>query len=456
MIRVYTQLNFFCLLLMFGNSDQISVLNQSSGFIQSSDLSKEEKSKSPVKWQVIAPTSKVIEIAFKEFHVGLKTCGNCEECNRIKIWDKSTLIGGVSYCAGNKPPNFRSSSNNFTIELYNEIKQQPSNFTLQWNQKDKCNKDTEFECWNGNCVKETLHCNKINDCGDDSDEIECAHRNEKCGKNIITPSFTWYQRIIGGQPAREGSWPWMAMLVKGTSQFCGASVISDSWLLTAAHCVTDDWRRIDAYVGRYNLKGNPNTEQKLTVKRFIVHADYNSETLENDIALMQVNEEIKFTDYIQPICILPPSQTTNLENEPHHVCIAIGWGTLEHDTNRRPDELHQVRLPLVNKKACIKSYQRYYSKIRNFHICSGATGKDTCQGDSGGPLMCFIDEKKWTLTGVSSFGFGCGTHLPGIYTNITYYYRWIKTATSSAARTVPISYIHMSMLIYMVIHCSLL
>ena len=65
----------------------------------------------------------------------------------------------------------------------------------------------------------------------------------------------------------------------------------------------------------------------------------------------------------------------------HIICQTL-FSPTEHDTNRRPDELHQVRLPLVNKKACIKSYQRYYSKIRNFHICSGATGKDTCQVSS--------------------------------------------------------------------------
>lgn len=45
-------------------------------------------------------------------------------------------------------------------------------------------------------------------------------------------------RIVGGQTAEKGSWPWQTMIaLLGGSQFCGGSLIDKSWVLTAAHCV---------------------------------------------------------------------------------------------------------------------------------------------------------------------------------------------------------------------------
>lgn len=451
-IPFYFGIKLFCLLLALTKSDDTTVLEQTSGFIESNSSNRvHDERKSPLKWQVMVPKNKVIEIKFEKFHVGqLKKCDGCKGCNKMKIWDKSKMIGGESYCATNKPPNFRSLSNNLTIELFEDEKLQPSAFKIVWEQKDKCDPNTEFECWNGKCLKKSLKCNQKNDCGDESDEIECDHHNEACGKNLITPSFTWYNRIVGGQPAKEGSWPWIAMLVKSSQQFCGASIISENWLITAAHCVASVNRRVSAYVGRYHRSGDVKTEQELTVNKFIIHPDFDEKTLNNDIALIQVNEKINFNDYVQPICILPPNEV-NVEKD---LCVAAGWGTLKHETKTRPNKLYQVRLPLVKPKTCRKLYRHYFSDDfpRDYHVCAGQAGRDTCQGDSGGPLMCFIDERKWTLTGISSFGFGCGSTLPGVYTDTTYYYRWIKTESSSSWRNSPSFYTNLAVFILISLH----
>jgi len=317
---------------------------------------------------------------FERFQVGEIYCKNCEDCNKIRLWDENIMIGGISYCS--KSANFssakiRSHSNTFQIELFILKRNQPYDFKAVWEQTDKCNNETEFECWNGQCVSTSNVCDKKNDCGDDSDEIECPHRSEECGSNFVAPSFSWEKRIIGGSPAKAGNWPWAAMLVYGGSQFCGGSIVNRHWIITAAHCFSDiDSSNLVIYIGRIKLAGDPDTEQRLTVDRLLLHPDYDKMTFNNDIALVRVHQQMKYSNYIQPICIVPPNIKSHFVR---NSCVAVGWGTLKQGTIDRPDTLHQVSLPLVDQYVCRYLFQRYNAQIKEFHVCAGTRGKDTCQ-----------------------------------------------------------------------------
>uniref|UniRef100_A0A3Q0R813 Peptidase S1 domain-containing protein n=1 Tax=Amphilophus citrinellus TaxID=61819 RepID=A0A3Q0R813_AMPCI len=109
-------------------------------------------------------------------------------------------------------------------------------------------------------------------------------------------------RILGGQDATSGSWPWYAVLYN----YFGGTLITDQWVLTAASIAPPD-----VYLGRYNLSGlNPN-EVNRTVEKVICHPNYTFWTYENDICLLKLSAPVNFTDYIRPICLASENSTFN-------------------------------------------------------------------------------------------------------------------------------------------------
>ncbi|XP_069015083.1 trypsin II-P29-like [Embiotoca jacksoni] len=239
-----------------------------------------------------------------------------------------------------------------------------------------------------------------------SQQLDCGTRDSK---------------IIGGEDASEGSWPWHAALYMYGYFSCGGSLINDQWVLTAAHCTArDELQHAKIFLGRYNRTGaNPN-EVSRTVEDIICHPKYNTPIFNNDICLLKLSAPVAFTKYIKPICLASENSTFYSGTSSW----VTGFGIT--DGNLLPDILQEVNVPIVGNNRCSCSYKDNYEITENM-LCAGfgGGGKDSCYGDAGGPLMAKIGHR-WVQSGVVSFGLGCSRpNYTGAYTRVSQYQDWI-------------------------------
>ncbi|XP_024658037.2 trypsin isoform X1 [Maylandia zebra] len=243
-----------------------------------------------------------------------------------------------------------------------------------------------------------------------------------CGKASLNT------RIVGGQAARAGSWPWQVSLQRSGSHFCGGSLINSQWVLTAAHCFrSTNLRGLTVNLGRQSLQGsNPNAVSR-TVTKIIKHPKYNSQTFNNDICLLRLSSPVTFNNYISPVC-LAASNSIFYSGVNSWV---TGWGSTREGAGTLSQNLMEVEVPVVGNRKCNCNYG--VGSITDNMICAGlsAGGKDSCQGDSGGPMVS-KQSGRWIQAGVVSFGEGCARpNLPGVYTRVSQYQTWIRTQISS-------------------------
>ncbi|XP_010902547.2 serine protease 27-like [Esox lucius] len=247
-----------------------------------------------------------------------------------------------------------------------------------------------------------------------------------CGTSALN------SKIVGGQDAHRGSWPWQASLHKFGSHFCGGSLINREWVLTAAHCFQSTNRfRLVVYLGRQNQQGaNPN-EVSRRVTKIIRHPNYSFMTNDdnnNDLCLLKLSSPVSFTNYIRPVCLAAPDSTFFAGT----TSWVTGWGTTSSSgvPLPSPQPLQEVSVPVVGNRKCKCIYG---STITGNMICAGLSegGKDSCQGDSGGPMVNRVGTR-WIQSGIVSFGNGCAqANYPGVYTRVSQYKTWINSQITS-------------------------
>ena len=231
-------------------------------------------------------------------------------------------------------------------------------------------------------------------------------------------------RIIGGEEAGPTDAPWQVSLrnfLGGISHFCGGSIVSQTWVLTAAHCLDGlAVFQFDVMAGQHNIHLPDIHQQVRLVSQAIIHPNYTWDDKEFDIGLIKLQSPLQLTDYVQPVGL-----ATEREPQPGTVCEATGWGVTQEDGFFLAANLQKVSLPLVSDQTC---YQTYQYLMRDDMICAGEEGKDSCSGDSGGPLVCPQPGQAGpVLVGVTSWGQGCGRPgKPGVYTEVAYFYDWIR------------------------------
>merc|ERR1712088_969580 len=235
-------------------------------------------------------------------------------------------------------------------------------------------------------------------------------------------------KIVGGFETKKHEYPFMAALMRVSSfsgtprQFCGGSLIDESHVLTAAHCIeglsANDVKTLRVYLGAHSIKSGPKSEHRII--RIIKHKDFDSRTLVNDIAILTLETPAKISGAVNVICL--PDYVNSFVNR--QVTVA-GWGS-KGEGKSQPKELYKVNVNVWSNNQCAAAYDhRIPGEIKDSMICAAAPGKDSCSGDSGGPL--FLDQSNNVQIGIVSWGIGCARgDSPGVYTRVTKMMDWIK------------------------------
>lgn len=240
-------------------------------------------------------------------------------------------------------------------------------------------------------------------------------------------------RIVGGWNAERGSAPWIARIIIHSpvgDYACGGSLIDQRWIVSAAHCF-DRWtlrvEDVTVKLGDYDTTTFDPTEVELQIDLIYKHEHFDSVNFNNDIALIRLTIPLaSYNDYIRPICL--PNRTKDREIMVDGTIGRVnGWGSVV-DRGLSSIYLQEVNIPFIPYLICKRSFRsRSISFTRNM-FCAGYErgGADACQGDSGGPYSV-DDNGRWYLTGIVSWGEGCGqSGRYGVYARYSKYHSWVQ------------------------------
>ncbi|XP_063784056.1 coagulation factor XII isoform X2 [Pseudophryne corroboree] len=247
-----------------------------------------------------------------------------------------------------------------------------------------------------------------------------------CGKRFLkSPSIS--SRIVGGLVALPASHPYMAAIYIGSS-FCGGSLISPCWIVTAAHCLDrrPSVKQITVVLGQSLFNTTDQHTAVFQVQKYILHEQYSENTFQNDIALVRLHNVegtcAEYSQFVQPVCLPQITKTTGTAQH----CEVAGWGHQYEGDDHYAVFLQEAHIPIIPVTQC-QSPLVHGNKILRGMMCAGFMegGVDACQGDSGGPFVCEVDGRVH-LFGIVSWGSGCAEeNKPGVYTDVSQYINWI-------------------------------
>jgi len=236
------------------------------------------------------------------------------------------------------------------------------------------------------------------------------------------------KKIVGGNEATPHKYPWMAALFVDDKWFCGGTLISDEWVLTAAHCASGASEML-VMLGAHNVReASEEGRLEITTTDFFTHPGWSQISIHNDLALIHLPEPVNFTDIIRPVCL--PGHSEADEAFAHLTAWASGWGKPTDQAESISPELREVDTETITNFVCALEFPLQLNK--NIICISGAHGKSTCNGDSGGPLHLINDDGTYKQIGITSFGssLGCEIGWHAAFTRTASYLEWIETETN--------------------------
>ncbi|NXA08343.1 FA7 factor, partial [Sapayoa aenigma] len=294
-----------------------------------------------------------------------------------------------------------------------------------------------LECWykNGGCWQ---HCRDSG--GGSASHVECSCSRDytlhEDGKGCVQAG----KAQLLGLPQAKSSFagtgfascslhlpgpasPFPQVLIRDSRDvgFCGGSLLSSRWVVTAAHCL--DLARPQHVTVDFDKYQREFKEQKIAVEQSWTHPHYDSNDYNGDIALLYLGSAVVFSEFALPICLPSPALAALLSEEGRLGTVS-GWGaTAARGSTSR--FLMRVRLPIVGLERCRRAMERL---LTDNMLCAGhgTAAADACKGDSGGPLAA-AHRNTWFLLGIVSWGEGCAQHGKyGVYTRVANYIPWIK------------------------------
>nr|CAH7733351.1 unnamed protein product [Callosobruchus chinensis] len=255
---------------------------------------------------------------------------------------------------------------------------------------------------------------------DDDDIFENTYKARNCTCECGVSNQE--NRIVGGRPTGINRYPWVARILYDGHYHCGASLLTEDFVLTAAHCVRRLKKsKIRVILGDHDASTSGEVPSMMRVVSAVIrHKKFDTETYNHDIALLKLRKPVQFNKQIRPIC-LPSSASVELGGLNATV---VGWGRLA-EGGQLPSVVHEVDVPILSLSQC-RAMRYRASRITQYMLCAGSGSRDSCQGDSGGPLLIHRGDK-YQIVGIVSWGVGCGRPgYPGVYTRVAKYLNWLK------------------------------
>jgi secreted trypsin-like serine protease len=282
----------------------------------------------------------------------------------------------------------------------------------------------------------------------------CPYR-QRCGRHNSGGIGVRIQNLDKFSGSTQfGEWPHMCAILKKSQvggrevnlYVGGASLIAPGILLTAAHVVEDivDFSNVKVRCGEWDTQQQiePQKHVDKFARHISIHPAFNKKNLQNDFALIHLQEEFPLTEHINTMCLPDPFYSEDFDSDyetsyDDSDCFATGWGKDKFGSEGEYQViLKQVQMDLVDHDDCEDSFQktrlgRNFDLDDSFLCAGGQPGKDTCKGDGGGPLVCPSKSNpgQYEQAGIVAWGLGCGSETPGVYADVTLALRFIDWAT---------------------------
>ena len=245
-------------------------------------------------------------------------------------------------------------------------------------------------------------------------------------------------------------YPWLVALIYEDSDqnsqrvHCAGVIISHEVILTAAHCndTIDNHRLKKVRIGHGDI--NDNEAIDIDIEEILVHPNYTESLyhIENDLAMLKLNQALKFNRDITPICLPNPDSENFAINENDQLIVA-GWGTMNMSTPES-DLLREQAVKNIRLDTCLEEFDLFYGSASTIddELCIRNTeNQDFCSVDSGGPLMTILESRRHTLVGISSLRKDpCDASVPIIYTPVSLFLDWIRSFMMMESWIPPIEY----------------